>query len=276
MANSLMTAEWYSEALGRPTRIGVLLPPAVVSGANPPEHRYKTLYLIPGALSGSDALFTETDLASSYDGIVPEDVIILSVTPAFSNCVDYRKDYRYAHQYYTYITQEVVEMSRALFPLSRRREDTAIYGFSAGGWGAFLCGLNNPQTYGYVGAQSGMLDAQWAVDNRPFMTIKHQRQYGDALQIKDTEFDLYAITERLDRQAAAGDTMIPKIYQSWGGEADYLNPPNVHMHEHLSRLTHLDYTCYPGNWIHSWGPHNEGVNHFLAWFLSGGQKGGEA
>ena len=108
------------------------------------------------------------------------------------------------------------------------------------------------------------------------MTIKHQRQYGDALQIKDTEFDLYAITERLDRQAAAGDTMIPKIYQSWGGEADYLNPPNVHMHEHLSRLTHLDYTCCPGNWIHSWGPHNEGVNHFLAWFLSGGQKGGEA
>lgn len=271
-----MTAEWYSEALGRPTRVHALLPSAMVSGAHPPEYRYKTVYLIPGALSGSEALFVETDLASSYDGVTPEDVVIISVTPTFSFCTNYQKDYRYAHQYYTYVTREVLEISRALFPLSHRREDTAIYGFSAGGWGSFYCGLNNPQTYGYVGAQSGMLDAQWAVDNRHFMKVKHQRQYGDGMQIKDTQFDLYAITESLDRRAAAGDPMVPKLFQSWGGEADYLNTPNIHMHEHLSKLEHLDYTCYEGHWIHSWGPHNEGLNRFLDWFLKKERKGGEA
>ncbi len=276
MPGSLMTAEWYSEALGRPTQVNGILPPSLAGGTYQPGRRFKTIYLLPGALSGSDALFNELDLASGYDGLTLEDVAIFSVTPTFSFYTDYKHDYRYAHQYYTYVTKELVDITRTLFPLSGRREDTAIYGFSMGGWGAFYCGLNNPQTYGYVGAQSGMLDMQWAVDNRPFMTIKHKRQFGDSLQIKDTPYDLYAITARMDAQAAAGDTMIPKLYQSWGGEADYLNIPNVHMHEHLRGLKHLDYTCYPGDWPHSWGPHNEGLNLFLDWFLSDGQKGGEA
>ena len=275
MPGSLITAEWYSEALGRPTQINVILPPSLAAGTYQPGHKFKTVYLLPGALSNSDALFTELDLASGYDGRTLDDVAVISVTPTFSNYTDYQLEYRYAHQYYTYVTKELLEMTRTLFPLSDRREDTAIYGFSMGGWGAFFCGLNNPKTYGYVGAQSGMLDMQWAVDNRPFMTVKHKRQFGN-LTVQDTKYDLFAIARRLDKAAAAGETEIPKIYQSWGGEKDYLNTPNVHMHEHLKQLKHLDYTCCPGDWIHSWGPHNKGVYLFLDWFLSGETKGGEA
>lgn len=275
MPGSLMTAEWYSEALGRPTQVSALLPPSLSDGSYQPGTQFKTVYLLPGALSSSEALFTETDLASAYSGITPADVAIFSVTPTFSFYTDYKHDYRFAHQYYTYVTKELVDITRTLFPLSHRREDTAIYGFSMGGWGAYFCGLNNPQTYGYVAAQSGMLDMQWAVDNRPFMTIKHKRQFGDSLQIKDTPYDLYAITTQMDTLAASGATELPKLYQSWGGEADYLNTPNVHMHEHMQGLKHLDYTCRLGNWPHSWGPHNEGVNWFFEWFLSDGKKRGE-
>ena len=270
-----MTAEWYSEALGRPTQVSAILPPSLASGAHESGHRWKTVYLLPGALSSSDALFTEMDLASPFVNAPLDDVAIISVTPTFSFYTDYRNDYKYAHQYHTYVTKELIDITRTLFPLSDRREDTAIYGCSMGGWGAYYCGLNHPELYGYVGAQSGMLDMQWAVDNRPFMTVKHKRQYGDELLIRDTQFDLYAITRRMDSQAAAGETALPKLYQSWGGEKDYLNVPNVHMHEHLKELKHLDYTCCPLDCIHGWGDHNQGVNLFLAWFLSGGKKGGE-
>ena len=168
-------------------------------------------------MSSSEALFTETDLASAYSGITPADVAIFSVTPTFSFYTDYKHDYRFAHQYYTYVTKELVDITRTLFPLSHRREDTAIYGLSMGGLGAYFCGLNNPQTYGYVAAQSGTLDMQWAVDHRPFMTIQHKRQFGDSLQIKDTPSDPYAITTQMVTLAASGSTDVRKPYQRWGG-----------------------------------------------------------
>ncbi len=84
---------------------------------------------------------------------------------------------------FTFMTRELIEQTRTLFPLSDKREDTAIYGCSVGGYGAYYCGLNRPDVYGHVGAQSGMLDMKWAIEARPFMTIKHQRQFGDNLDI---------------------------------------------------------------------------------------------
>lgn len=276
MPNSILAAEWYSQALGRPTKINAILPSSLTDKAAKPAAAYKTVYLLPGALSASDALFTEMDLASAYDGNAAEGVILFSVTPTFSFYTDYKSDYKYGHQYYTYIVKELVDMTRTLFPLSKRREDTAIYGMSMGGWGAWLCGLNNPQLFGYVGSQSGMLDMQWAIDNRPFMTIKHRRQYGELRDVTGTMYDLYGLTKKLDAMAAGGQA-VPKLYQSWGGEKDYLNIPNVHMNEHMQTLSHLDYTCKKLSCIHSWGEHNEGVNLFMDWFLSGNEcKGGQA
>lgn len=36
MPGSLITAEWYSEALGRPTQINVILPPSLAAGTYQP------------------------------------------------------------------------------------------------------------------------------------------------------------------------------------------------------------------------------------------------
>lgn len=276
MPGTIISAEWYSEALGRPTKINAYLPPSLTNGVYDENHRYKTVYMLPGALNSSDVLFTDMDITSSLAQLKIDDVIVFMVTPTFSNYSDYKKDYKYAHQYYTYVTKEIIEMTRTLFPLSEKREDTAIYGFSMGGWGAYYCGVNNPDVYGYVAAQSGMLDMQWAVDNRPFMTIKHKRQFGDGLKLEKTEYDLYYLTSILNEKAGKGDCQIPKFYQSWGGEKDYLNIPNIHMNVHMKALKNLDYTSYELDCIHSWGNHNEGVNLFFKWFLEDKMKGGDA
>ena len=275
MPNSILSGEWYSQALGRPTRISALLPPALTDRQAPKKDDYKTVYLLPGALSSSDAIFTETDLASPYDGIAAEGVIIIAVTPTFSFYCDYKNDYKYAHQYYTYIVKELVDMTRTLFPISQKPEDTAIYGCSMGGFGAWLCGLNNPELFGYIGAQSGMLDMQWAIDHRPFMTVKHRRQYGDLKDITGTMYDLYDLTKKLNARAWAGEA-VPKLFQSWGGEEDYLNIPNIHMNEHMKTMKHLDYTCCKLHCRHGWGEHNEGVNLFMDWFLSQKRRKGGA
>ena len=54
---------------------------------------------------------------------------------------------------------ELVELTRRMFPLSREREDTFIAGLSMGGYGALKCGLRAPETFSKVASLSGGLDA---------------------------------------------------------------------------------------------------------------------
>lgn len=47
-----------------------------------------------------------------------------------------------SHEYYSrFIGEELVDMTRRLFPLSHQREDTFIAGLSMGGYGAIVNGL---------------------------------------------------------------------------------------------------------------------------------------
>ena len=136
MPATIVQGEWYSEALGRPTQITGLLPANLSNGRLQPGRKLKTIYLLPGALSHSEAVLTEMNLASYFEGFDFADIAIFCVTPTFSYYVDYQKEYRYAHQYFTFMTRELIEQTRTLFPLSDKREDTAIYGCSVGGYGA--------------------------------------------------------------------------------------------------------------------------------------------
>ena len=274
MPATIMQAEWYSESLGRPTQISGLLPTYLSNGQDLSDCKLKTIYLLPGALSHSEAVFTEMDLASYFEGVELADTAIFCVTPTFSYYVDYQKEYRYAHQYFTFMTEELIQQTRALFPLSHEREDTAIYGCSAGGYGAYYCGLNRPDIYGFVGAQSGMLDMKWAIKVRPFMTVKHKRQFGDDLDISGKSYDLFARAAQLNQIAAEGRGPVPRLFQSWG-EEDYLAEPNENMHAHLKTLQNLDYTCRVIPGPHGWGIHNEGVRLFLNWFLGEKKEEGE-
>jgi S-formylglutathione hydrolase FrmB len=43
--------------------------------------------------------------------------------------------------YSTYVAQELVEVTRKIFPLSKNREDTFIGGISMGGYGSLMLGV---------------------------------------------------------------------------------------------------------------------------------------
>lgn len=59
------------------------------------------------------------------------------------------------NNYGEYIGQELVRLTRKMFPLSRKREDTFIGGLSMGGYGALRNGLKYSDTFGAVIALSG-------------------------------------------------------------------------------------------------------------------------
>ena len=150
----------------------------------------------------------------------------------------------------TYVSKELVSISRSLFPLSGQREDTAIYGLSMGGFGALASGLNHPETFGHVGSQSGMVDIGWAIQTRPFMNLKHRRMFGTAADITDTCYDFYDVTRRL---SASADKK-PRIF-----------------HRHLAALN-LDYTWHKIPGPHGWGVHGQGLGLFLDWLKQGMEK----
>ena len=66
-----------------------------------------------------------------------------------------------------YIGRELVEMSRRMFPLSHRREDTFLAGFSMGGFGAIRNGLKYYDTFGYIAVLSGALQVFEAPPDSP-------------------------------------------------------------------------------------------------------------
>ena len=46
------------------------------------------------------------------------------------------------------------------------------------------------------------------------MTIKHQRQFGDNLDISGKSYDLFHVAAELDREASEGRKEIPRLFQS--------------------------------------------------------------
>ena len=259
---AVVQGEFYSEALGMNTKIAAILPEEAMTSKYGREKRYPTLYMLHGALwTGFHTLFG-TNIEANVSAMFPELVVIMP-SANFSFYTDYVKEFRYAHQYRTFIADELVDITRKLFPLSDKREETAIYGHSMGGFGAYGAGLNHPETFGYVGSQSGMVDIGWAVDTREFMRLKHERMFGKPVVIKSSEHDYYKVSSDL----AAGNGPKPSIFQCWG-EKDYLRDINEKMYEHMKTLN-LDYTAYriPEGY-HSWGIDNKndvGIRIFLKW-----------
>ena len=66
-------------------------------------------------------------------------------------------------------------MSRRMFPLSHRREDTFHAGFSMGGFGAIRNGLKYYDTFGYIAVLSGALQVFEAPPDSPYWSLFGER-----------------------------------------------------------------------------------------------------
>ena len=69
----------------------------------------------------------------------------------------YTDDEQRGAMFSRYVGQELVEVTRSVLPLSRRREDTYIAGISMGGYGALINGLRYPDTFGRIAMLSPAL-----------------------------------------------------------------------------------------------------------------------
>lgn len=209
---ALIQVNFVSSALQRTVPVQVILPVDKLTpdGRLPEEKKFKTLYLLHGFLgnytdwvSGTriQRWAEERDLAV----VMPSgDNAFYVDRPATGNC------------YGEFIGEELVEITRRMFPLSRKREDTFIGGLSMGGFGAMRNGLKYRDTFGAIISFSGVLEllkvTPSSVSRRMNMEFE-EGLFGDLEEASASDKNPIWLAKQL-----AGKPNLPDVYIACGKE----------------------------------------------------------
>jgi len=147
-----------------------------------------------------------------------------------------------------FIGEELIEITRKMFPLSDKREDTIIGGLSMGGYGAVRNGLKYSDTFGAIIALSSALITDQIVNMKPedpnpiapFSYYEHT--FGKLDKLLGSDKDPKHLAKNIGANA-------PKIFLACGTE-DFLYEQNKDYHEFLSKIG------YAHEWMAESGVHD--------------------
>ena len=244
------------KSLQRRTSISVILPADNIHFLQDTEEivpkPYRTLYLLHG-LYGSDDIF----LANTSIQKFAEDNGIAIVIPCGEN--SFYVDNPKAHAYYgEYVGQELLDITRNIFPLSHRREDTFIAGFSMGGYGAVRNGLKYHENFSKIGMISAALITDDIVNYTEDGNVLRSRDFyesifGDLDELKGSDMDPKALIERCPN--------VPDIYMACG-EDDFLFEKNSDFHEFLKDMD-IDVDFVKASGEHTWEFSEKYIKEFI-------------
>ncbi len=228
-------------------------PPCYLAGPFP------TLYLLHGFSANRNDWITNTrivELASrrGYAVIMPDarNNFYLDIEESLEYCGEQ-------------IGRELVEVTRSMFPLSHKREDTVIGGISMGGFGAVRNGLKYADTFGAILSHSAALITNEIADMRegegnhmaPYAYYRHT--FGEPKALLGSDKDpMYLAAERLK------DGTAPKIFLACGTE-DFLYARNEEFHVYLERIGY-EHTWWTTPGVHDYDFWNASLPASLDWY----------
>ena len=213
---------------------------------------YRTLYLLH-VLYGSDDIFLANNSIQKF----AEDHGLAVVIPCGEN--SFYVDNPKAHAYYgEYVGQELLDITRNIFPLSDKREDTYIAGFSMGGYGALRNGLKYSQNFSKIGMISSALitdDIVNYIDDDNVLRSRdfYESVFGNLDELKGSDMDPKALVENCDN--------VPDIYMACGFD-DFLLEKNVDFHEFL-KDKNIDSTFVRDEGEHTWEFCDKYIKEFI-------------
>lgn len=249
-----------SKSLMRNVPVDVILP--VDNLPSPGERErgdkpFKTLYLLHGIFGSSKSWLVESRIKR-----FAEEKNLAVVMPSGDNgfYVDNRAS---CNLYGQFIGEELVELTRRMFPLSPNREDTFIAGLSMGGFGALRNGLKYHETFGSIAALSSALvlrqalamsyDEQHITKNRGYF----ESCFGDLERALKSDNNPEELVRSLDRDS------IPALYLACGIE-DMLIENNRDFRDFLQRAG-VKYTYEEGPGDHNWEFWDKYIARVLDW-----------
>lgn len=256
-----LTASFQSKELSRIVSFSAIIPTEEktiyethqIESQN--KNGLKTLYLLHGWNGNHQDWSHNTriiELANKYN--------IAVILPSGEN--SFYVDHPNHNNYGKFIGEELIDVTRKMFHLSYKREDTFISGLSMGGYGSLRNGLFYDQTFGKIAAFSSRI----FVKNDPYHDLSedndiHFRERAilgsDSFADLPEEMDIYKLAEN------AG--IVPEIFIACGTE-DHLYEENKALHQFLTANTiKHDYYESPGQ--HNWDFWNEYIEKAIRWLV---------
>lgn len=254
---AIMTVSFASKTLNRYVTFNAIVPveKSLETGAT----TTKTLYLLHGMHGTHTDWMTNTRIAAWA-----QEKNLTVIMPAGEN--GFYVDNPHAGLLYgEFIGRELVEVTRKMFPLSQKREDTFLAGLSMGGYGAIRNGLKYAETFGYVAGLSSALIVDGAVKseyqaeglagNRHYF----EATFGDLTTLLGSDMDYKALVLDLQQKKVE----IPALYLTCGTE-DFLIEQNRDYHRFLvEHQVPVTYVEAPG--VHDWYFWDTHIQRVLEW-----------
>lgn len=241
------TCNFISYTLQRAVDITVIVPSVTIPEAregspevcrHSREAKYPVLYLLHG-YGNNHATWTGYTNAELYAEERNIAVVMLSAENKFylNNETD---------RFFDFVSGELPDFVRGMFPVSHRPEDTYIAGLSMGGFGALIHGLTNPEQYAGIGAFSAAVK------------LKEERLAGIGLEAGGND-PLQAAA----RNVEAGKKL-PPLYIACG-EDDFLFAADQEFRDELRELG-ADITWEQlAGFGHEWRFWDQELEKFLDW-----------
>ena len=144
---AVIRMNFLSQALGMQTNVTICLPSFSFKDVMEkredvyvPGMKYQVLWLLHGG-SGDDSDYVNFSNITRY----ADDHKLAVVMPSDYNM--FYTDQKNGGKFFTFITEELPKMCRAIFPFSDKKEDNFVGGLSMGSGGAMKCALLHPEMY---------------------------------------------------------------------------------------------------------------------------------
>ncbi len=257
---ALIQVNFVSKSLFRTVPVQVILPveKRMETGEQKP---FKTLYLLNGVLGNYTDWVTGTRIQRWA-----EERNLAVVMPSGDNSF-YVDQPQTRNLYGKFIGQELVEVTRRMFPLSHKREDTFIGGLSMGGYGAIRNGLKYHETFGSIIALSSALHVLEEGEESGSLGLV-EGLFGDLEEARKSDRNPRVLIEALVRSGAEK----PRIFMACGS-GDGLWDVNRTFWE-LFREKGFDVTWHTAPGAHDWDFWDTWIYEGLKWLpLEAGRQG---
>jgi len=261
---ALLQVNFMSKALMRKVPILVVLPVdrGHLSGTSEVTDIgnifLKTLYLLHGIFGNYTDWVSETRIQR-----LAEERDLAVVMPSGDNSF-YLDQSGPGNFYGEFIGKELVDITRKMFPLSNRREDTFIAGLSMGGYGAIRNGLKYHETFGYIAGLSSALILEQMLDESYQSNAFKKYYFGDPKEAILSDKNPKVLVKQIKKKMQGNPNVhFPKIYMACGTEDSLINANRDFRDFLMENKVDLTYEEGPGE--HNWEFWDTYIEKVIQW-----------